>query len=98
MLDEIETRHYLTPGLLSAPIALELDQINDKLNEIIETKPDFKLQKIPLSFYMGDKRMARLMAKKTEHCLALIQIEEQKKRLTLFSGYLKTMQVNHSPT
>lgn len=98
MLDEIETRHYLTPGLLSAPIALELDQINDKLNEIIETKPDFKLQKIPLSFYMGDKRMERLMAKKTEHCLALIQIEEQKKRLTLFSGYLNTMQVNHSPT
>ncbi|HBD7469038.1 TPA: Dot/Icm T4SS effector SdhB [Legionella pneumophila] len=89
MLDEIETRHYLTPGLLSAPIALELDQINDKLNEIIETKPDFKLQKIPLSFYMGDKRMERLMAKKTEHCVALIQIEEQKKAVNTFFGILK---------
>ncbi|HAT1820933.1 TPA: SdhB [Legionella pneumophila] len=89
MLDEIETRHYLTPGFLSAPIALELDQINDKLNEIIETKPDFKLQKIPLSFYMGDKRMERLMAKKTEHCLALIQIEEQKKAVNTFFGILK---------
>ncbi|HDS3849774.1 SdhB [Legionella pneumophila] len=89
MLDEIETRHYLTPGLLSAPIALELDQINDKLNEIIETKPDFKLQKIPLSFYMGDKRIERLMTKKTEHCLALLQIEEQKKAVNTFFGILK---------
>ncbi|MFO3067370.1 SdhB [Legionella pneumophila serogroup 1] len=88
-LDEIETRHYLTPGLLSAPIALELDQINDKLNEIIETKPDFKLQKIPLSFYMGDKRIERLMTKKTEHCLALLQIEEQKKAVNTFFGILK---------
>lgn len=89
MLDEIETRHYLTPGFLSAPIALELDQINDKLNEIIETKPDFKLQKIPLSFYMGDKRIERLMTKKTEHCLAVLQIEEQKKAVNTFFGILK---------
>ncbi|MFO9157742.1 SdhB [Legionella pneumophila serogroup 1] len=89
ILDEIETRHYLTPGFLSAPIALELDQINDKLNEIIETKPDFKLQKIPLSFYMGDKRIERLMTKKTEHCLAVLQIEEQKKAVNTFFGILK---------
>lgn len=89
MLDEIETRHYLAPGLLSAPIALELDQINDKLNEVIETKPNTKLKTIPLSFYMGKTRREQLITKKSEHWLELFQIEEQQKAAKTFFGILK---------
>lgn len=60
LLDKIETRHYLTPGLLSKPIALELNKINDKINEIIEAKQNSRLKPIPLSFDMGKIRKKEL--------------------------------------
>lgn len=89
LLDKIETRHYLTPGLLSKPIALELNKINDKINEIIEAKQNSKLKPIPLSFDMGKIRKKGLVAMQTEHILGLFQIEMQQQAAIDFFGILK---------
>ncbi|WP_298626903.1 SdhB [uncultured Legionella sp.] len=40
MIDEIEVRNYLKPGLLSAALVVEIDAINKKLNETIESKQE----------------------------------------------------------
>nr|WP_277619288.1 SdhB [Legionella norrlandica] len=95
ILDEVETRYYLTPGLLSAPIALEIDRINDKLNETIETKPKTSLKTIPLSFDMGKVRKEQLIARKSEQWLEIFQIEEQQNAAKAFFEILK-QQVDRS--
>ncbi|VEB37326.1 protein SdhB [Legionella sainthelensi] len=89
LLDKIETRHYLTPGLLSKPIALELNKINDKINEIIEAKQNSRLKPIPLSFDMGKIRKKELAIMKKEHLLGLFQIESQQRAAIDFFGVLK---------
>lgn len=89
LLDKIETRHYLTPGLLSKPIALELNKINDKINELIESKQNSRLKPIPLSFDMGKIRKKELVMMKKEHILGLFQIESQLQAATVFFGMLK---------
>lgn len=88
MLDEIETRHYMAPGYLSAPIALELDQINNKLNEVIENKQNSRLKIVPLSFDLGKARQHQLITQKTAYWFELFQIEEQQKAARLFFARL----------
>lgn len=89
MLDEIETRHYLPPGTLSKSLSLEIDQINDKLNEIIEGMPDAQIKQIPLSFDMGKMRRNALNSKKSEHLLDMFQVEKQQESSHTFFEILK---------
>jgi hypothetical protein len=89
MLDEVETRYYLKPGYLSAAIALEIDKINDKLNEVIEYKPNTKLKKIKLSFDLGTVRKQQLQGFKSEYHTEIFQLEDQEKAAQTFFTILK---------
>ena len=89
MFDEVETRYYLKPGLLSAAIALEIDKINDKLNDVIEYKPNTKLKKILLSYDLGAVRKQQLQGFKSEYWFELFKLEDQHKASQTFFSILK---------
>ncbi len=90
MLDEIETRHYLKPGTLSGPIILEVDKLNDKLNEVIESKPPTsKLKLIELSSDLAPIRKMNLDVKKTEYWNESFQYEDQLASALLFFETLR---------
>jgi hypothetical protein len=84
MLDEIEVRHYLKPGTLSMPITLEIDQLNDKLNELVETTPEYPLKRINLSYDLANRRKSNFNNLKKEHYIELIQLEDQQNNVQKF--------------
>ena len=88
MLDEVESRYYLKPGTLSAPITLEIDRISDKLNEKIKSYPQSTLKPIELSFDLADKRVMHFIKRKEGHYLELFQLEDQEKAALVFFDIL----------
>ncbi|KTC78393.1 hypothetical protein [Legionella brunensis] len=90
MLDEIETRYYLKPGTLSEPIILEVDKLNDKLNEVIESKPpEDKFKKIVLSSDLAPIRKMTLDIKKVEHWNEVFEHEHHLRAAHLFFDTLR---------
>ncbi len=90
MLDEIETRHYLKPGTLSGPIILEVDKLNEKLNEVIQSKPPTsKLKLIELSSDLAPIRKMNMDIKKIEHWNESFQYEDQLASAQLFFETLR---------
>ncbi|CEG57066.1 hypothetical protein [Legionella fallonii] len=90
MLDEIETRYYLKAGTLSGPIILEVDKLNDKLNETIESKPPTsKLELIALSSDLASIRKMNLDIKKIDHWNESFQYENQETSAREFFATLR---------
>lgn len=59
-LDELEIRNYLKPGSLSGPIVDEIDKINNKLNEYIESRPQSHMKLIDLIIDLAPIRKSHL--------------------------------------
>ncbi len=89
MFDEIETRYLMKPGTLSKSIVFEIDKINDKLNEVIETKPNSNLKRINLSFDLAETRKKGLKAKKMEHWMDVFLYKDQMKSADIFFDTLR---------
>jgi hypothetical protein len=90
MMDEVETRNYLIPGTLSAPVIKEVDKINRKLNESI--KPNKKAEvpeKIALAYDVKPVRESHLRNIRGEHLMGLFRVEDQEKTAKSFFYILR---------
>ncbi|KTD51026.1 hypothetical protein [Legionella quateirensis] len=77
LIDELEVRNYLKPGLLSSSIVKEIDAVNRKVNEIIVHKADPGLKSIPLSSDLSGVRDENLQKVKKHIWIDLFQNEDQ---------------------
>lgn len=92
LLDEMETHNYLKPGSLSIPITIEIDQINDKINEYIESNPDKGFKKTQLSYDLNNIRKDKLNDHIKDHQFELFSLEEQRDELQKFFRILTQYQ------
>lgn len=89
MLDDIETRYYIKPGTLSLPVIAEIDRVNDKLNEVIESKPEGDLKNIHLSFDIAEHRKRAFDSRKTALWHDVFAVEGEQKAAQIFFDTLR---------
>ncbi|MBL7478875.1 SdhB [Legionella bononiensis] len=88
LLDELEVRNYLKPGLLSSTIVKEIDAINHKVNEKIAAMDDPNLNSIPLSYDLSSARDENLQRIKEQIWVELLKNENQQGAARKFFGIL----------
>jgi transcription antitermination factor NusG len=72
MIDEVEVRNYLKPGLLSSALMVEVDAINKKLNETVDLKLlDLAIAKIEAGV---DSKQEEVKEPGSIHMLKMIKV------------------------
>lgn len=95
MLDDLEARYYLQPGILSKPISTQVDAMSQYINDISAKNTKYKkygIKPIQLSADVAPKRAENLGERRQEQWIELFKIEQKKQAASNFFSILDKYQ------